>query len=406
MSGRVALEGRQILIGGKPCFLRSAEIHYFRLPRGEWAERVKAAREGGLNCIASYIPWQWHEPEEGLFDFSAASVPERDLAAFLSLVKDAGLYFFARIGPFVNAELSRGGHPLWLYDKHPEVRSKDASGAFAMRRGDGEFVPSQLDPRYLDLVSRWYGRVIAGAASLWRRQRRAHHPDAGGQRAEPGLQLQRRRLALRPARARGGRPLGQVARPRRSGAAEKRPGDDAPGGPPRRRLAALQEGTRLRVHPPAGRGRQETRPRPSLYHERADQQRLGLEIGRPRLLCPLFQGHGPADVQQRPLLPALRRRAEPQRRSRHAGAHRSGQDVDPRGAPFDLRDRLLVHGPLGRPRVLQLGHHDQAADRLGHERLLGLRLQRRQAAAGLREDRRVLRLAHGHRSRRPAQRAL
>ena len=60
----------------------------------------------------------------------------------------------------MNAELSRGGHPLWLYDRHPEVRSKDASGAFAMRRGDGEFVPSQLDPRYLDLVSRWYGRVI------------------------------------------------------------------------------------------------------------------------------------------------------------------------------------------------------------------------------------------------------
>ncbi len=160
MSGRVALEGRQILLNGKPRFVRSAEIHYFRLRRGEWGDRIAAAREDGLNCIASYIPWQWHEPEEGFFDFAGDRVAERDLVAFLSLVKDAGLSFFARIGPFVNAELARGGHPLWLWENHPEVRSKDASGGFAMRRGDGEFVPSQLDPRYLDLVSRWYGRVV------------------------------------------------------------------------------------------------------------------------------------------------------------------------------------------------------------------------------------------------------
>jgi beta-galactosidase len=160
MSTQVALEGRQILVDGEPLFVRSAEIHYFRLKRLDWRDRIAAARDGGMNCIASYIPWQWHEPEEGVFDFQGASVPERELAAFLDLVRDAGLWFFARIGPFVNAELAHGGHPLWLFDNHPEIRSRDATGAFARRMPDGGFVPSQLDPRYLELVFRWYARVI------------------------------------------------------------------------------------------------------------------------------------------------------------------------------------------------------------------------------------------------------
>ncbi len=160
MARRVALRGRQILIDGTPCFLRSGEMHYFRMARADWAARIAAARDGGLNCLASYIPWQWHEPEEGAFDFTGDRVAERNLGAFLDLVKKQGLWFFARIGPYVNAELARGGHPLWLYERHPEVKSKEASGGFARCDIEGGFVPSQLDPRYLELVFRWYERVI------------------------------------------------------------------------------------------------------------------------------------------------------------------------------------------------------------------------------------------------------
>jgi beta-galactosidase len=165
MSTQVALTGRQILVDGEPRFLRSAEIHYFRLKRRDWADRIAAARDCGMNCVASYIPWQWHEPEEGAFDFGADRVPERDLPAFIDLVRDAGLWLFARIGPFVNAELAEGGHPLWLFGSHPEIRSRDATGAFARRQLDGGFVPSQLDPRYLELVFAWYEKVVGVLAS-------------------------------------------------------------------------------------------------------------------------------------------------------------------------------------------------------------------------------------------------
>ena len=159
MNSRVTLKGKQILIDGKPCFLRSVELQYFRLRRQDWADRIQAAKDGGQNCIASYIPWQWHEPERDLFDFTGKGLAERDLVSFLDLVRDSGLFFFARLGPFVNAELVRGGHPLWLFDTYPNLYSKDSSGRYAYRQNDGDPAPSQLNPDYLELVFKWYSQV-------------------------------------------------------------------------------------------------------------------------------------------------------------------------------------------------------------------------------------------------------
>jgi beta-galactosidase len=160
MPSRVSLEGKQLLIDGNPVFLRGAEVHYFRAKRSAWADLVGAAKDAGMNCLTSYIPWQWHEPKEGTFDFGGQQVAERDLGAFLDLAKERGLYFFARIGPFVNAELKHGGHPQWLFNEHAELRSMNALGAYARRIPEGDYVLSQLNPRYLELVFRWYRHVV------------------------------------------------------------------------------------------------------------------------------------------------------------------------------------------------------------------------------------------------------
>lgn len=157
---RVALTKRALTIDGRELYLCSGEIHYFRLPRDVWKDRVQAAQEGGLNCISSYIPWFWHEPEEGEFDFHGETAPERDVVGFIDLVRTAGLYFIARPGPFINAELALGGHPSWLFDRYPEVVSHRADGAPAFWVGEGVPVPSQLHPRFLGLVERWYRQII------------------------------------------------------------------------------------------------------------------------------------------------------------------------------------------------------------------------------------------------------
>jgi beta-galactosidase len=56
--------------GGRPIFLLSGEFHYFRVPKADWRQRMRLFKEAGGNCLATYIPWLIHEPEEGRFRFS------------------------------------------------------------------------------------------------------------------------------------------------------------------------------------------------------------------------------------------------------------------------------------------------------------------------------------------------
>lgn len=148
---KVEFRDNLIYIGGKPIFIYSGEIHYFRIPFDEWEDRIVKAKEAGLNCISSYIPWIWHEPEEGRFDFTGDTLRERNIIKFIELVKEHGLFFIARIGPYFNAELIFDGLPVWLV-------SKGGIKHLSQR------VPHLIDYNdalFLEYVRRWYQRLIA-----------------------------------------------------------------------------------------------------------------------------------------------------------------------------------------------------------------------------------------------------
>ncbi len=134
----------------KPALIYSGEIHYFRIPASEWEDRLRKAKNAGLNCVSSYIPWLWHEPEEGVFDFTGLTRPERNLLKFIELTKKHNLYFIARVGPYFNAELIFDGLPEWL------VRKKNISHL-------ADKIPhliSYLDPIFLDYVKKWYQNLF------------------------------------------------------------------------------------------------------------------------------------------------------------------------------------------------------------------------------------------------------
>src|SRR5438105_1531196 len=156
----VKLNGRHLEIDGRRRYLQSAEIQYFRLPRQTWEDRVHKAVQGGMNAAGVYIPWIWHEPEEGRFDFTGETLPERDLIGFLELLRQYGLFAVVRPGPFINAEFNYGGHPMWLFERYPEVYSHRADGERAYWEGHGVPVPSQLHPTFSRLVDAWYDQVI------------------------------------------------------------------------------------------------------------------------------------------------------------------------------------------------------------------------------------------------------
>ncbi|MCI2957586.1 beta-galactosidase [Agromyces atrinae] len=129
---------RDFLLDGEPFQVISGALHYFRVHPGQWRERLRAARQMGLNTIETYVPWNEHEPRRGEFDASG----RLDLAAFLELVHDEGMFAIVRPGPFICAEWDGGGLPAWLF-LEPGIGIRSS------------------EPRFVAEITRYLERVLA-----------------------------------------------------------------------------------------------------------------------------------------------------------------------------------------------------------------------------------------------------
>uniref|UniRef100_A0A8C2MV69 Beta-galactosidase n=1 Tax=Cricetulus griseus TaxID=10029 RepID=A0A8C2MV69_CRIGR len=85
-------------------------VHYFRVPKEYWRDRLLKMKACGLNTLTTYVPWNLHEPERGKFDFSG----NLDLEAFIQLAAKIGLWVILRPGPYICSEIDLGGLPSWL----------------------------------------------------------------------------------------------------------------------------------------------------------------------------------------------------------------------------------------------------------------------------------------------------
>ncbi|NXA46701.1 BGAL galactosidase, partial [Nothocercus julius] len=100
----------------------SGSLHYARVPRPAWRDRLLKMHMSGLSALQVYIPWNYHEPLPGVYDFAG----ERDVEAFLDLTAELGLLVILRPGPYICAEWDMGGLPAWLLWKPDMVlRSSD-----------------------------------------------------------------------------------------------------------------------------------------------------------------------------------------------------------------------------------------------------------------------------------------
>ncbi|MFL4493209.1 beta-galactosidase [Streptomyces sp. VTCC 41912] len=107
---------------GRPVRLLSGALHYFRVHEAQWGHRLAMLRAMGLNCVETYVPWNWHEPRPGELRDVAA------LGRFLDAVRAAGLLAIVRPGPYICAEWENGGLPSWLTGAlGRRVRTRDAA---------------------------------------------------------------------------------------------------------------------------------------------------------------------------------------------------------------------------------------------------------------------------------------
>jgi beta-galactosidase len=126
-----SLSDTAFLLDGKPLQIISGEMHYPRVPREAWRQRMKMAKAMGLNTISTYVFWNLHEPQKGHYDFTG----NNDIAEFVKTAQQEGLWVILRPSPYVCAEWEFGGYPYWL-EKEEDlvVRSKEPKYIDAYRK--------------------------------------------------------------------------------------------------------------------------------------------------------------------------------------------------------------------------------------------------------------------------------
>ncbi|NXE58425.1 BGAL galactosidase, partial [Calcarius ornatus] len=110
---------------GAPFRYISGSIHYARVPRPAWRDRLLKMYMSGLSAVQVYVPWNYHEPLPGVYDFTG----DRDVEAFLDLTAELGLLVILRPGPYICAEWEMGGLPAWLLWK-PDIILRTSNPAY------------------------------------------------------------------------------------------------------------------------------------------------------------------------------------------------------------------------------------------------------------------------------------
>mmetsp|Transcript_67499 Transcript_67499/g.186246 ORF Transcript_67499/g.186246 Transcript_67499/m.186246 type:complete len:145 (+) Transcript_67499:713-1147(+) len=85
-----------------------------------------------------YVPWNWHEPSKGIFDFESEG---RNITRFVEIAQEVGLLVLMRAGPFMCGEWEFGGLPFYLINETQAYRT--------------------YDDVYISYVDRWWGEQVS-----------------------------------------------------------------------------------------------------------------------------------------------------------------------------------------------------------------------------------------------------
>jgi beta-galactosidase len=152
----IAIEPERFRIGNEEIFLRAGEMHYFRIVPSEWEDRIQKLVDLGMNAISTYVPWNWHEPHQGNFDFTSDT---RNLENFLNLCEQYKLYILIRPGPWICSEWRYGAIPDWIFDQIPDIFALNYDRKPTPMMDLKAPVVSYLHPIYLEYVEKWYDQV-------------------------------------------------------------------------------------------------------------------------------------------------------------------------------------------------------------------------------------------------------
>ncbi|XP_060528276.1 beta-galactosidase-1-like protein 2 [Cylas formicarius] len=132
-------------LNNKNISIYSGAMHYFRVPRAYWSDRLRKIRAAGLNAVETYIAWNLHEPESGYYDFGDGGTTMEDflhLEEFFETAKQEDLFVIVRPGPYICSEFEFGAYPSWLLREKNNIRVRTS------------------DEVYTKYVSRWFNVLM------------------------------------------------------------------------------------------------------------------------------------------------------------------------------------------------------------------------------------------------------
>ena len=144
-----AYTNRSLTLNGDSSLFFSGSVHYPRSTPGMWPSIMQTLVAGGCNMVEIYVFWNFHQPVEGVVDWSGRG----NLTLILDAAAAAGLFVNLRIGPYVCAEWGYGGVPAWLAVK-PGIRFRS------------------YNSQWRAAMAQWVGIVIAAT--------RNYYADKGG----------------------------------------------------------------------------------------------------------------------------------------------------------------------------------------------------------------------------------
>jgi len=127
----------EFLLDKKPFQIISGELHPARIPFEYWRHRIWMAKAMGCNTISAYIFWNYHETEEGVYDFTSGN---RNLSEFFKICQEEEMWLILRPGPYVCAEWELGGIPPYLL-RIPDIKLRS------------------MDPRYMTAAERYMAKL-------------------------------------------------------------------------------------------------------------------------------------------------------------------------------------------------------------------------------------------------------
>ena len=134
---RLTIEKEGFRLDGAPFRFIAGAIHYFRVPRAYWRDRLRKLRACGFNAVETYVAWNAHQPTEDSFVYDDML----DIEEYLRIAQEEGLYAIVRPGPYICSEWEFGALPWWLL-KYDDV---------ALRC---------MNERYLAAVDRFYDDLM------------------------------------------------------------------------------------------------------------------------------------------------------------------------------------------------------------------------------------------------------